>query len=218
MEKEKIIGGIGSTERIVKTIKQEASDEASQIISEAKAYSKKRMEQAENEAKKLISEAEKSAGEEADRIIENAIIEAKIEVGRRLLDFKKRIFDSVIDKAKEILQNSVNSDEYREAMLHWILEGILVLNVGRVVISCSEVEKNIFDESFLKDLNVLLEKNLGKSIEVNFNKRVYLKKQGVIVETPDGRLSYNNTIDSRLNRLSEKIKNIIYETVWIDID
>ncbi|RKY00976.1 MAG: hypothetical protein DRP54_04515, partial [Spirochaetes bacterium] len=92
MEKEKIIGGIGSTERIVKTIKQEASDEASQIISEAKAYSKKRMEQAENEAKRLISEAEKSAGEEADRIIENAIIEAKIEVGRRLLDFKKRIF------------------------------------------------------------------------------------------------------------------------------
>jgi len=218
MEKEKIIGGVGSTERIVKTIKQEASDEASRIISEAKAYSKKRMEQAENEAKKLISEAEKIAGEEADRIIENAIIEAKIEVGRQLLDFKKRIFDSVIDKAKEILQNSVNSDEYREAMLHWILEGILVLNVGKVVVSCSEVEKNIFDDSFLKDLNVLLERNLGKSIEVNFNKRSYLKKQGVIVETPDGRLSYNNTIDSRLNRLSEKIKNIIYETVWVDID
>src|SRR5512146_126845 len=180
----------GNLEMLSEAVLSEARTEAEKIIDEAKKAADKTRRQAQEEADNERNAIIERARQNAERVRRQAIAAAQLNARTLQLGEREKLMVKVFDAADQQLSSIQQWSDYHKISLHLLREALTNLNAKNVVIHADETAQKFFTDQFLKKLadELKIEVRLGEPLN---------QKTGVVIETPDGRLRYDNTLETR---------------------
>jgi len=166
---------------------------------------------AENEAKVTL----KSAKEQADQIYRVIICQAKVnaeaekrkiasvtdvEMRNRLLQTKEELVDIAFEKALVELKNFVETEDYHEYLIKLIQSAAEKMDKKDIVVQVNAKDNNWLTQDLLKRLS----KKCRCELRLSDKTEDYLG--GCVIQTEDGKIIYDVTLDNRLKELKPVLR------------
>ncbi len=192
-----------SIELLSRAVMKEAQSEAEQTLSRAREdalkIQQKAQDQAEGERKGILERA----SEEEERIRRQAI--ATAEMRARTLQLKKReeLLEGVFEEARQQLSSLQQWSDYDRIARKLLREALIHLEANSSLVRADEVTLQYLTDEVLEELS----KELNVTIQV---KGTLEQGTGVVVETDDGRRRFDNTLETRLNRMQDALRAPVY--------
>ncbi|RLE83546.1 MAG: hypothetical protein DRJ41_04715 [Thermoprotei archaeon] len=118
-----------------------------------------------------------------------------------MLQAKDEVIKKVFNEAFTKLKEYVKTDDYYENCLpRLISEGVKYIRSDKVVLHLNRDDMKKLKGEVLRKLS----ESIG--VEVAVSDKPIMCVGGVIVETPDGKLSYDNTFEKILRELEPKLR------------
>jgi vacuolar-type H+-ATPase subunit E/Vma4 len=190
-------------EALSRALLAEAKTEAEQILADAKvkadAVRQRTQEQAAAERSQLLDRAH----QEAERNRGQAIATTQLKARTMELEHREKLLDSVFTAAQQQLSTVQQWSDYDKVALSLLREALQQLKTSDALVRADQYTQKYLTDQALKEiskeLNVTIK--LGKPLE---------QGTGVIVETSDGHVMYDNTLETRISRLQNTLRSPIY--------
>ena len=188
---------------LTEAVLSEAHTEADKIIEEAKAAAEKIRRQAQEEADNEYNALIERARQNAERVRRQEIASAQLNARTMQLGEREKLLVKVFDAAGQQLSSIQQWSDYGKISSSLLREALTNLHVKSVLIHADETAQKFFTDPVLKKLadELKIELRLGEPLKQN---------TGVVIETPDGRLRYDNTLETRLSRLQNSLRTSVY--------
>lgn len=194
---------------------ENASEICAKIRNEADEESALLIEKAHKEKERIISEAYKEAQdkrasitagaeEQIEKIKEKIFSTVNMEKKRIILSEKNKFIDDVISAVKKDAENFRPEKEYQEFLKDAIIEGVDVIDRPDIEIFYSFLDKGIINSSFKKDVESALQSGHNTKFKIDYKESDF-KGIGIIMQSKDGRLFFDNRFTARLKRFYEDI-------------
>ena len=186
-------------EMLERAILGEARDEAEQIKAEAKekaeAIRRRAQERAEEERKAILNQAT----QDVERLRGQAVSTAQLKARSVQLAHREQLLDRVFDTVKEKLADVQKRPDYDEIAALLLREALVQLRVNKAEIRADQATKNSLQKRALGEISKELngQFTLGDTLE---------EGSGIVVSAADGKLNYDNTLETRLNRLQSTLR------------
>ena|ERR1041384_8113626 len=193
-------------EMLQRAILGEARDAAEQIKAEAKekadAIRKRAQEQAEQERKAILDQAK----QDADRLRTQAAATAQLQARSTQLAFREQLLDRVFDAVKERLPEIEKRPDYDQVAGTLLREALTQLRVNKAEVRADKTTADAVKKKALHDISKELngEFKMGDPLE---------EGMGVVVDAGEGRLHYDNTLETRLQRLQGTLRAQVYKVL-----
>ncbi len=193
-------------EMLQRAILGEARDEAEQIKAEAKkkvdAIRKRAQEQAEQERRAILDQAR----QDAERLRSQAVATAQLKARSLQLAHREQLLDRVFKTVKEKLPDVQKRPEYDQIAATLLREALLQLRVNKAEIRADKITQNFLEKGAFDEISKELKGQftIGGTLEEGI---------GVIVDAADGKLHYDNTLETRLNRLQSTLRASVYKVL-----
>ncbi len=193
----------GNLELLSDAVLSEARAEAEKILAEAKETADKIRSQALEEADQEYQAVIERAKQNADRIRRQSIATAQLNARTTLLAQREKLLVKVFDAANQQLPSIQQWSDYHKIAMNLLREALLNLNAKSVVIHADVTAQKFFTPQALQKLSeeLKMELNLGEPLK---------QSTGVLIETEDGRLRYDNTLETRLSRMQNSLRTSVY--------
>lgn len=193
-------------EMLARAILTEARDEADQLKADAKekadAIRKRAQEQAEAERKAILDRAR----EEAERLRGQAVATAQLKARSTQLTHREQLLERVFKAVKEKLPEVQNRPDYEEIVTMLLREALTQLHVNKAEIRADEATNKILRKGTLRDVS--------KELNGEFKDGDALEEgTGLVVNAADGKLHYDNTLETRLRRLQGTLRSSVYQVL-----
>ena len=193
-------------EMLERAILTEARDEAEQIKAEAKekaeAIRKRAQEHAEAERKAILDRAR----EEVERLRGQAIATAQLKARSLELAHREKLLDRVFKAVKEKLPEVQKRPDFDQMASMLLREALTQLRVKKADIRADETTQKSLKKGALDEIS--------KELDGEFNITGALEEgMGVVVDAADGKLHYDNTLETRLNRLQNALRSSVYHVL-----
>jgi len=191
-------------EMLERAILGEVRDEAEQIKAEAKekvdAIRKRAQAQADAESKTILD----AAAQDAERLRSQAVATAQLKARSVQLEHREQLLDRVFKTVKEKLSDIPKRSEYEQVAAVLLREALVELRVNKAQIKADRVTQDILKKKALDDISKELngQFTMGDPLEEGI---------GVTVDAADGKLHYDNTLETRLNRLQSTLRASVYK-------
>ncbi len=181
----------------------EARAEADQILSEARAKAdsirQRAQEQADTERKRVLDQAT----QEAERLRRQATSSAQVQARMLELEQREKLLSSVFDAARKKLTSMQQWKEYGQITDQLLREALTHLGSNKAQIRADEKTQQY------------ITKELIDKVSKELKMQVCLKEPlehgiGIIVQSEDGRNQYDNTLETRLNRIQDTLRSPVY--------
>ena len=186
-------------EMLERAILSEARDEADQIKAEAKekvdAIRKRAQERAEAEGRAILD----AARQDVERLRGQAVATAQLKARSAQLAHREQLLDRVFKTVKEKLPEVQKRPDYDQIAAMLLREALVQLRVNKAEIRADKVTQNSLEKSALGEISKELKGQftMGDALEEGI---------GIIVNAADGKLHYDNTLETRLNRLQSTLR------------
>jgi vacuolar-type H+-ATPase subunit E/Vma4 len=188
------------------------------ILADARQKADESIKEAQTKSEQVIEEARAKAKREADEIIakgnvdaesiRRSILSSKVRANRlRLLDEKNRIVQHVINNVEERLSGIAASPEFAETAKHFITEAVNAVDSDQPIINLG------FKEASKKSLDTITN-SFSKNSKVVFEDHPIEGLGGVVASDAEGRVIFNNSFKSRLERLDSQLLTLISATIF----
>jgi vacuolar-type H+-ATPase subunit E/Vma4 len=193
-------------EMLERAILTEARDEAEQIKAEAKekaeAIRKRAQERAEAERKAILDRAR----EEVERLRGQAVATAQLKARSLELAHREKLLDRVFKAVKEKLPEVQKRPDFDQIASMLIREALTQLRVKKADIRADETTQKSLKKASLDEIS--------KELDGEFNiTGTFEEGIGVVVDAADGKLHYDNTLETRLNRLQNALRSSVYHVL-----
>ena len=188
---------------LARTITNEARAEAEEILAEARRKAdgirQRAQEQAEAERKSVLNRA----NQEAERLRSQAVATAQLKARTLQLERREILLDNVLKAAQQQLAAIQQQPDYDQIACNLLREGITQLNASKAVVRADPKTLRIFTDQVLGEISsdLKVDISLGEPLETG---------TGVIVDTDNGHLHYDNTLETRLSRLYPTLRSTVY--------
>jgi vacuolar-type H+-ATPase subunit E/Vma4 len=193
-------------ESLSRAILREAQEDAKQIeaeaIERANAIRDRARQQAEAESKEILDRAH----QEAERLRSQVIATAQLKARTLQLEHREKLLDRVFKSAKEKLPGIQKRSDYEKIAIHLLREALLQLNASNAQVRADATTQKVLKNSVLE--NISKELNSKISMQNGLEEGI-----GVMVDTADGHLHYDNTLETRLNRLKSELRSSVYQVL-----
>jgi vacuolar-type H+-ATPase subunit E/Vma4 len=191
-------------EMLERAILTEARDEAEQIKAEAKAKAeairKRAQERAEAERTAILERAR----QDADRLRGQAVATAQLKARSLQLTHREQSLDRVFKTVREKLPDIQKRPDYDQIATLLLREALVQLRVNKAEIRADKTTQSILEKKALDEIS--------KELKGQFTSAAILEDgMGVIVDASDGRLHYDNTLETRLDRLESTLRSSVYK-------
>ena len=188
------------------------------ILSDAKLKADETIREAQAKADQTIAEARQLAQKEADELLVKAKLEAeavrrnilssKVRANRlRILDEKNRIVQEVLGAVEEKLSNIAKSSRFGETAQRFVAEAVKAVDSDQPVVRLG------FKGSSKQNLDNV-SKVLPKGSKLVFEEDPVDGLGGVVASDAEGRVTFNNSFRSRLERLDSQLLTLIASTIF----
>jgi vacuolar-type H+-ATPase subunit E/Vma4 len=188
---------------LARAIMAEAHDEATQVLAEAKekaeAIRRRAQEQAESERKEILDRAK----QDAERLRSQTSATAQLKSRSFQLGEREKLLDGVFTEVKKRLETVKDRKDYGAIAAMLAREALTQLKVDQAEIRA--------DEATRKALNL---NELSKELNGKFSFSDPLEEgTGVVVSAASGKLSYDNTLETRLSRLQGTLRSAVHKVL-----
>ncbi len=195
------LAGRENTDLICEKINQEAEEEIKIILDKARLEAGNILVQAQREAESkkelILNELERDIQKSKEKIFSSLNLEKK----RLVLTEKEMFVHAVLAELDKDFEEFRETGDYLDFLKKAVIEGIKVIGQNSAVIYYSFMDARYFSETFLAEVRKLC---LEAGCAVKFNKAEF-EDLGVIINSIDGRVMYDNRLSSRLARNKEEI-------------
>jgi len=191
-------------EMLERAILSEARDKAEQIKAEAKekvdAIRKRAQERAEEERKAILDKAQ----QDAERLRGQAAATAQLKARSAQLAHREQLLDRVFKAVKDKLPDVQKRPDYDQIAALLLREALVQLRVNKAGIRADKLTQASLEKSSLNEIS--------KELNGQFTIGTPLEEgSGVVVNAADGKLNYDNTLETRLNRLQGTLRASVYK-------
>ena len=191
-------------------IEQEAREEADRIIQETRRMLDERRKATDLQIEKILITAQEKADAQAEVIRGNSGSRIAIETRRLSLRARDELMRDVLTQARRKLESLIKTEAYRSIVAGWVVEATVGLNVPAASVRASAGELSLIDKALLKEAERKVKEVTGKTVKLEIAPGRPLREQGVVLTAKDGRLAFNNQVQTRLMRYDSEIRRIIY--------
>jgi V/A-type H+-transporting ATPase subunit E len=188
------------------------------ILSDARLKAEETIKDAQAKAQQILEEARQRAQKESDEIITKAnvdaesirrsILSSKVRANRlRILDEKNRIVQDIIHNVQDHLSNISKSEQFENITQRFVSEAVKAVDSDQPIVRVG------FKDATKKNLDGI-SRVLPKGGKLVIDAKPIDDFGGVVVTDPEGRLVFNNTFKSRLERLDNQLLTLIASTVF----
>jgi len=193
-------------EMLARAILTEARDESEQIKAEAaekaEAVRKRAQEQAEAERKLILDRA----NQDAERLRGQSVATAQLKVRSQQLENREKLLDGVFEEVKKQLGAVKNRPDYDAIAALLLREALTQLRVHKAEVKA--------DESTQKALRKGALDEISKELKGEFSLAGTLDEgTGIVVDAVDGKIHYDNTLETRLSRLQNTLRSSVYKVL-----
>src|SRR6266446_2376001 len=190
------------------------------ILSDAKHKSDETVKDAQAKAQRILEDAKERAQRESEEIIAKANVEAesirrsilssKVRVNRlRILDEKNRIVQDIIHTVEDHLSSIARTDQFENTAHRFVAEAVKAVESDQPTVRIG------FKEATKKNLDGM-SRVLPKGGKLVIDEKAIDDFGGVIATDPEGKVVFNNTFKSRLERLDNQLLTLIASTVFAE--
>lgn len=195
---------VNDIEMLERAILSEARDKAEQIKAEAKekveVIRKRAQERAEQERKAILDKAQ----QDAERLRSQAAATAQLKARSAQLAHREQLLDRVFKAVKDKLPEVQKSPDYDQIAALLLREALVQLRVNKAEIRADKLTQASLEKSSLNQIS--------KELNGQFTTGAPLEEgAGVVVNAADGKLNYDNTLETRLNRLQGTLRASVYK-------
>ena len=188
-------------ELLARAIMTEAREEAEQLHAEAKekaeAIRKRAQQQAESERNAILALAK----EDADRLRSQTSATSQLKARSMQLEQREKVLNEVFESTRGRLSSVKDRSDYGEIAMMLAREALTQLNASEAEVWA--------DETTQKALNL---DELSKEFNGKFTFGNKLEEgTGVVVNAAGGKLQYDNTLETRLNRMHGSLRSSVYK-------
>jgi len=193
-------------ELLSRAILFEAQTDAEKIQAEAEEKADAIRQQAQQKAEAERKEILDRARQEADRLRSQVVATAQMKARTLQLEHREKLLDKVFSAAKERLLGLQKRPDYDKIAAALIREALTQLQVDQAEVRADAATQKVLKDQILssisKDLNVKL--SAGETLE---------EGTGIVVDADNGRLHYDNTLETRLSRLQSALRSSVYHVL-----
>jgi V/A-type H+-transporting ATPase subunit E len=196
---------------IASDVLEDVQKEAEALIIDAENEAKKNLqiskEQADHNYLSIVNESQVEAEAERKRI--NSLTE--VEIRNILLQTKEKIVDEAFQKAIEKLEDFAETDEYYTFLTKQIKKAS-----SKLISKNFFIQVNYKDKKWLASSNLeSLSKKLGIILELFDQTENFIG--GCKIQTKDGSITYDGTIDNRLAELKISLRGEIANLLFLEV-
>ncbi len=184
------------------------------VMTEAKSQAEQSVTEARKKAEAIRAEAEKQAAAERQRILDNAnkeagrlrsqaIASANLKARNLQLEQREKLLNSVFDGVTRHLPDVQNNGNYAGIALNLVKEAVNLLGSDSAVIQADAKTRAVLTSDVLAQLSAETGVKLQMGEPLGHG-------MGVIVQNPDGHRRYDNTLETRLKRMQDSLRNPVY--------
>jgi vacuolar-type H+-ATPase subunit E/Vma4 len=191
-------------EMLERAILTEVRDEAEQIKAESKAkveaIQKRAQERAEAERTAILERAR----QDAERLRGQAVATAQLKARSLQLSHREQLLDRVFKTVQEKLPEIQKRPDYDQIAALLLREALVQLRVNKAEIKADKTTQSILEKSALGEIS--------RELKGQFTSGGALEEgTGIIVDAADGKLHYDNTLETRLARLEGTLRSAVYK-------
>ena len=164
-----------------------------QSLDESKNTLTKSLSSLEQEYDRIIAEGKKEADKLQKQIIGSSGLEARNKQLLLIEESVEKVFAKVIEKIGLLVRN----DDYVKLVTQLLDESIKELGTSNVIVECNAKDKSILQSILPKFSGATLSSNTINCLG------------GVFVKSKNGSMSFDNTLDARIERLKPLIRKDI---------
>ncbi len=193
----------GNIELLEKAVMSQADAEAEKILAAAKAKAEAIRQQARDQAAAERAKILEAASRDAERINRQTVAAAQIRARMLELDQRESILAEVFTAVQGTLAEAPRGKDYGRIVEQLLREAVTHLGAESAQIQADAAAKRFLTPERLS--------KISKEMEVKLSLKGQLKQgTGVIVQTADGRMQYDNTLETRLSRLQNALRSPVY--------
>jgi V/A-type H+-transporting ATPase subunit E len=198
---------MATVEENIETLSQrmvrDANAEAENVLAAARAKAdeirKRATVQAETERKAILARAQ----QEAERLRSQAVASAQLRARNDQLASREQLLEQVFSDARARICNIQQWNNYEEIGLLLYKEAISHLQGYPVKVRLDPMIRKLVSQERLEQV--------AREMQVEISSIDDLEQGcGVVVETTDGHLNYDNTLETRLNRLQNNLRAPVF--------
>ncbi len=166
---------------------------------------------AEKEAKKTLQAAKTQADQDYLILIGQTKVNAEVEQRRiaslteveirnRLLHAKEKLVDKAFETALGKLEAFVETPAYRDYLFRLIVDAARRISSKTLILQVNDKDKAWLAQETLQDLS----KKLNANLKLSGQTQICIG--GCKIQTEDGKVTYDNTIDSRFLELKQTLR------------
>jgi vacuolar-type H+-ATPase subunit E/Vma4 len=181
----------------------DAKTESEQILAEAKTKADAVRHKAEEQAAAERAQILERANQEADRLRGQVVATTQMKARTMELEHREKLLDKVFSTAHQQLADVVKRSDYNIIAQRLVHEALLQLKPESAKIRADKITQSFLTQPVLDELSKELNTRLtfGEPLQQGI---------GVIIETDDGHLQYDNTLETRLSRLQNGLRPPVY--------
>ena len=184
-------------------ILEEAQREIREMMAEAETKAHQIQQTNQIETAKMQQIIIDRAQQEVDSLLEHAVAAAQMEAQALKLQRREQIIADVFNATQRQLSSVTSWPNYADIARYLLREAVLGLTTERLIVHADEITQTHLDDAVLAELSVDLDCTLERGETLS-------KGIGVIVETSDGRRRYDNTLQTRLDRMRNTLRAPVY--------
>ena len=193
-------------EMLERAIMVEANEEAAQLLAEAKekadAIRKRAQAEAEAERKLILDRAK----QDTDRLRSQASATAQLKSRSTQLEEREKLLDSVFEEVKKQLDTVKKRPDYDAIATLLLREALTQLRVNKAEIKADELTQKALKKGALDEIS--------KELKGEFTLSGALEEgTGVVVDAADGKIHYDNTLETRLSRLQSALRSSVHKVL-----
>jgi vacuolar-type H+-ATPase subunit E/Vma4 len=199
-------GDIRSLETVITT---EARQDAAKITADTESRIESIKRQARGQAEEQRSAILKQAREKAERLRSQAVTSAQLEAQTLKLEHRESLLSKVMSEARRGLTGVKEWPDYVNVVCELIREGAGTLGADSLVIEADETTRGMLEGQVLTDLGqeLAVQLELGEPLG---------RGTGVVIVTTDGHRRYDNTLETRLDRMQASLRTPVYHILMGD--
>jgi vacuolar-type H+-ATPase subunit E/Vma4 len=193
----------GNVEDLRLAIVSEARAEAEELKKAAQSKADEIRQRGQAEANAARENIVAQAHQEADRLRAQATASARLKSRSIELAQREKLLDGVFAAVGKQLAGIGEREDYRE-IAQGLLRGALAqLHAEKAEILADGITQGVLDREMLEAMSDDLKMQVTMGADLK-------DRHGVIVQTPDGHLSFDNTLETRLARMRGPLRADVF--------
>jgi vacuolar-type H+-ATPase subunit E/Vma4 len=193
-------------EMLERAILTEARENADQVKAEATekvdAIRKRAQQKAEEERQTILDRAR----QDAERLRSQAVATSQLKARSLELARREQLLDRVFKAVKEKLPEMQKRQDYDQIAALLLREALSQLKVKKADIRADETTQKSLKKGALEEIS--------KELNGEFTIAGTLEEgHGVVVDAADGKLHYDNTLETRQERLQSTLRASVYKVL-----